>query len=232
MTVRLTQTATGRPPRSYGIQIDDDGHATGWQTAGHRVGTFARELSGSERARLERALTAARNAGAPAAPAGGPIPPSSATDQLVADGLPDLVLSSGAQAPPGYDELYQLLLELRESIAESPLAAIELDVSGSPLSARLRHVGSGPVTTRMATLTVQATLFDRDSSIVDSATHTIDASGATGQVGPGWNLSLADDLGVKPPRKGGFLTVTVGTPEVDALGDGVLRGTEFSWMAE
>jgi hypothetical protein len=85
---------------------------------------------------------------------------------------------------------------------------------------------------RMATLTVQATLFDRDSAIVDSTTHAVDASGAAGRVGPGWELSLADNLGIAKPRKGGFLTVTVGTPEVDALGDGVLRGTEFSWMAE
>jgi hypothetical protein len=84
----------------------------------------------------------------------------------------------------------------------------------------------------MATLTLQATLFDRDSAIVDSATHTVDASDADGEVGSGWSHPLADNLGLAAPRKGGFLTVTVGTAEVDALGDGVLRSAEFSWMTE
>ena len=231
MTVRLTHLSYGRSPQSLGIEVDDDGRATSYQTGGHRVGRFGRELSGSERDALDRALAAARKAAAPAPPTGGLIPPSGATDRLVADDL-ELLLDANGQVPPAYDKLFRLLLGLRENLAESPLAAIELDVGGSPLAARLRHVGSEPVTMRMAILTVDATLFDRDSAIVDSTTHTVDASGATGQVGPGWELPLADDLGVSAPRKGGFLTVTVGTPEVDALGDGVLRGTEFSWMAE
>jgi hypothetical protein len=234
MTVRLIRTSHGGPPQLLGIEIDDDGNATSWQTSGHRVGRFARELSTAERTALERALASARKADAPAAPdpAGQPVRPSGATEQLTADDVPDVVLDAHATPPPDLEDLLRLLLSLREDLADSPVAAIELAVDGSPLGARLRHVGSQPVTVRMATLSVQATLFDKKSAIVDSATHTVDASGTEGPVGLGWELPLADELGIRSPRKGGFLTVTVGTPEVDALGDGVLRRAEFVWMTE
>jgi hypothetical protein len=234
MTARLTRSAHSRPPQSSGIEIGDDGRAAAWATSGHRVGRFARELSGSERAALERALAAAQDAGDPPAPrpAGQAVRPGGATEQLTADGLPDVVLDAHQEPPPGFEDLVQLMRALREDLAGSPVAAIELEVSGSSLGARLRHVGSEPVAVRMAMLTVQATLFGPDSALVDSATHTVDASGAGSQVGPGWSLPLADDLGLAPPRNGGFLTVTVGTPEVDSLGDGVLRPAELTWMTE
>jgi hypothetical protein len=84
----------------------------------------------------------------------------------------------------------------------------------------------------MGSLTLQATLFGPDSAIIDTVTHTVDASGTQSPVGEGWVLPITDDLGLSPPQKGGFLTVTLGTPEVDALGDGVLRPARFSWMTE
>ena len=84
----------------------------------------------------------------------------------------------------------------------------------------------------MGTLTVLATLFKRNSAIEDSKTYTVDASEVEGPLWPGWTLPLVEELGIDTPRKGRFLTVSVGTPEVDALGDGVLRSVEFSWMTE
>ena len=234
MTARLTRTAHGLVSQSSGIEIGDDGRAAAWATSGHRVGRFARELSGGERAALERALAAARDAGDPPAPrpADQAVHPGGATEQLTADGLPDIVLDAHQEPPPGSEDLVRLMRTLREDLTGSPVAAIELEVSGSPLGARLRHVGSEPVAVRMATLTVQATLFGPDSALVDSATPTVDASGAGRQAGLGWSLPLADDLGLAAPRNGGFLTVTVGTPEVDALGDGVLRPDALTWMTE
>jgi hypothetical protein len=233
MTVRLTRASPGAPSQWQGIEIDDGHHASSWQTSGHRVGRFARDLSPRERQALERALASAREADAHAAPdpAGQALPAGGTREQLTADGLRD-VRFDPHDAPPGFDELVQLMLTLREDLAGSPIAAIELDVDGSPLAAWLRHVGSEPVAVRMGTLTLQAALFDRDSAIVDSATYAVDASHTGDQVGKGWSLLLADDLGLAAPRKGGFLTVTVGTPEVDAIGDGVLRRAEFSWMTE
>jgi hypothetical protein len=233
MTVRLTRTSNGPQAQWQGIEIDDGGHAASWQTSGNRVGRFARDLSAPERQALDRALAAAGDADAPAAPDPAQAQrPSGTTEQLTADGLPDVVLDAHETPPEGFGDLVRLLLTLREKLADSPMAAIELEVDGSPLGARLRHVGFEPVAVRMATLTLQATLFDRDSAIVDSATHTVDASDADGKMGPGWSHPLTDDLGLAAPREGGFLTVTVGTAEVDALGDGVLRSAEFSWMTE
>jgi hypothetical protein len=234
MTVRFTRTSHGAPRQSLGIEIDDDGHVLSWQTSGHRVGRFARELSASERPALERALAAARDADPPAAsdPAA-PVRPSGATEQLTADGLPDVVLKTPAPPPPGFGELIELLRTLREDLADDPVAAIELDVEdGAPLRARLRHVGSEAVAVRAGTVTVQATSYGRDSAVVDTATHTIDASGVDGPVEAGWELPLADDLGLAAAPRGGFRVVTVGTLEVDVLGDGVLRPAELSWMDE
>ncbi len=92
-------------------------------------------------------------------------------------------------------------------------------------------LGREPVPVRLGRLTVAATLFDADSAIVDHTEHTVDAA-LDGPVGPGWELPLVDDLGIAEPRTGGFLTVTVAAPEVDALGDGVLRRLELAWMLE
>lgn len=231
MTARLTRTVPGPAPQSSGLEIDDDGRVTGWQTSGHRVGRFARELSAPERAALERALASARSADAPPAP-GGVTRPGAAIEQLTADGLPDLVLDPNGTPPAGWDDLVGLLLSVREDLADSPVAAVELEVAGSPLGVRLRQVGPQPLAVRMATLTVQATLFDRDSALLNSVTHTVDGSGATGQVGPGWELRLADDLGLAAVPPGGFLTVTVGPSELDVRGDGVLRRAEFGWITE
>jgi hypothetical protein len=234
MTVRLIHTAWGAAQQSVGIEIDDDGHARSWQTSGHRVGRFARELSASERTALERALSAARDADSQATPdpAGRVLPPSGSREQLVADGLSGLELDGHAEPPTGFGDLVNLLVKLREDLAESPLAAIELEVDGAPLAARLRHVGSEPVSLRLGALTLSATLFGKGSALVDSVTHTVDPHAVDGPVGPGWVLPLVEDVGLAGPRKGGFLTVTVGTAEVDSLGDGVLRSAEFSWIAE
>ena len=233
MTVRLTRTSHGTLPESAGIEIDDNGRATGWQTSGNRVGRFARDLTAQEQVALDRALTSARGADAPAPPdPNAPKPPSGATEQLIADELPGVVLDDLATPPPGFKKLVRLLLSLRDDLVDSPLAAIELAVDGPPFRAELRHVGSEPVRVRIGTLTVLATLFKRNSAIEDSKTYTVDASEVEGPLWPGWTLPLVDELGIDTPRKGRFLTVSVGTPEVDALGDGVLRSVEFSWMTE
>jgi hypothetical protein len=234
MTIRLTRTSHGGPPLFLGIEIDDDGHATSWQTSGNLVGRFARDLSARERKALDRALASAKAADVQTAagPASQVQPPSGAMEQLTADGLQDIVLDAHEKPPAGFKDLVKLLRKLREELADSPVAAIELGVDGPPFGAQLRHVGQLPVTVRMGTLSVKATLFTRDSAIADGKTYTVDASSVYGPVGPGWTLPLVDDLAIDAPRKGGFLSVTVGTPEVDSLGDGVLRQSQFSWMTE
>jgi hypothetical protein len=234
MTIRLTRTSHGTPPLSMGIEIDDAGRAAGWQTSGNRVGRFAHSLSERELKALDRALAAAKEAEIEAAPdsASQVQPPSGAVEQLTANGLPDLVLDAHEKPPAGFKDLVKLLRKLREKLADSPVAAIELSVAGPPFDAQLRHVGQQSVTVRMGTLSVKATLFKRDSSIADSKTYTVDASGVDGPVGPGWTLPLVDDLAIDAPGKGRFLTVSVGAPEVDALGDGVLRSAQFVWMSE
>ena len=231
MTVRLTRTSHGGIPDLAVLTVDDDGNASYAQTSGHRIGRFARSLSGSERKALQRALTAASTASAPDAPAG-PAQPSGTVEQLVADGLPDLVLDSGAAPPPGFRQLLRVLLRLRGDISDSPLAAIEVEVTGSPRAVRLRHLGSEPVRVRLSTMTVEATLFGPDSAIVESRSETVDGSAVDGTVEPGWVLPLVADAGIGEAAKGGFVTVSVGPAEVDALGDGVLRPAEFSWAGE
>jgi hypothetical protein len=226
MTVRLMYTSYG------GIEIDDAGRARSWQTSGHRVGRFARELSASERTALEHALSSARDAGAEAAPdrPGDPLPPGEVAERLTADGLPDVVLVGHTAPPAEVEDLVELLRNLREDLADSPVAAIELEVAGSPLGAWLRHVGSEPIAVRGDTITVQVAAFGRDGAVLDSAGYTVDAS-VDGPVGSGWELCLVDNLGLGAPPPGGFLTVTAGTLDVDSAGHGVLH-PEFSWMTE
>ena len=215
---------------SLGIAVDD-GQATSWSTVGSRIGRFARALTSSEQSALDTALAEARESSATRDVVEGKTPPSGTTEELVGDGLDDLELDPQQEAPAGYRDLVAVLRALRESLAESPVAVLELAVGGSPLGAQLRHAGREPVPVRLGPLTVEATLFDADSAIVDHTIHTVDAS-LDGPVGPGWELPLVADLGIAEPRTGGFLLVKVGSPEVDALGDGVLRRVELGWMRE
>ncbi len=230
MTLRLTRTTHGARTASATLEIDGD-RASCAQASGQRVGRFARSLSTRERRALDRALAAAASAEPPAPPAG-PFRPSGTVEQLIGDGLPELVLDSAATPPGAFKDLLRLLFRLRENLGESPVAVIELEVAGTPPGARLRHLGSDPIRLRISTLTLTTTLFGPDSAIVDTSSEVVEASAVDGQVGPGWAIPLVSDLGVAAPAKGGFLTVTVGTAEVDALGDGVLRPAVLSWMSE
>jgi len=232
MTVRLTRMSYGLAPQSFSLAIDG-GTLTAGQDFGYRAGRFARQLTPAEQAELERVVAAAANVAEPPVPGiDQPLRPDGVTERLSADGLPDVVLTPPAEPPAGYGDLVRLLRSLREDLGESAVAALELDVAGPPLRARLRHVGSEPLAVRLETLTLQATLFGPDSALVDSATVRVDPPDTGGEVGPGWSLPLTDDLAIAAPAKGGFLTVTVGTPEVDVYGDGVLHPVELSWMAE
>lgn len=224
-TVRYARTAPGRPQQFSGLEIDADAGAVGWQNFGHRVGRFARALTESECDALTAALDGARDTDPGTAG-----PPGSVTEQITADGI-DVTLNP--QDPPaGFADLVDLLRSLLGDMADSPVAAIELEVTPAPLSARLRHVGPQGLAARLGPLTVQATSFDEDSGIVDSVSERVVPPEPDGTVGPGWVLPLVEDLAIEAPPDGGFLTVTVGTPEVDVLGDGVPRRAEFGWMSE
>ena len=148
MTVMYTSTAPGR---YAGIEIDDEFTAVGWQTAGHRVGRFRRALSTKEQRTLAAALRTARDAG-PAPTAAGPRRPGAVTERVAASELPDLTVTG--DPPAGFVPLVDALRGLLEDLAGSPVAAVELTVTGSPARARLGHVGHEPLAVRMADLTV------------------------------------------------------------------------------
>ncbi|QNE16603.1 hypothetical protein F1D05_00155 [Kribbella qitaiheensis] len=233
MTLRLTLSNYGSSTLEIGLVIDDDGHITGWQTSGWRVGRFARDLTAKERTELDRALESARAADAQAPPAEGPRSPSGSTEQLVADGLPDATFSSNASPPPGFEELIRVLRGVRENLADSPSAAIELEVSGTPLRARLKHIGKEPIDVRGdSELRVEALIYDKDYAVLERELHTVDAAGLDGALSDGWELELVAGLSLPTPPRGGFLSVNAGPLRVDSIGDGVLRRAEFSWVTE
>jgi hypothetical protein len=232
MTLRLTLSSYGSSTLEIGLVVDDDGHVTGYQTSGWRVGRFARDLTAKERTALERALESARSAAA-SVPAATSRPPSGSTEQLVADGLPDATFASNANPPPGFEGLVRVLRGVREDLADFPAAAIELDVSGTPLHARLRHVGTEPIDVRAAgELRIEALVYDKDYFVLEREVHMVDAADLDGAVSTDWELGLVDRLELSAPPVGGFLSVIVGPLRVDSVGDGVLRQAEFSWVSE
>jgi hypothetical protein len=232
MTLRLTLSSYGSSTLEIGLVVHDDGHVTGYQTSGWRVGRFARDLKAKERTALERALESARSATA-LEPAATTRPPSGSMEQLVADGLPDATFASNASPPPGFEGLVRVLRGVREDLADFPAAAIELEVIGTPLRARLHHVGTEPIGVRAAgELRIEALVYDKDYLILEREIHTVDPGGLDGAVSAGWELGLVDQLALATPPRGGFLSVTVGPLRVDSVGDGVLRQTEFSWGSE
>ncbi|WP_112237927.1 hypothetical protein [Kribbella monticola] len=238
MTVRLTLSNYGSSTLELGLVVDDDGHVTGWQTEGWRVGRFARDLTTKERTALAHALDSARaTARAATDSAAGAEPvvraPSGSIEQLVADDLPDATFASNASPPPGYEELVRVLRGFREDLADFPSAAIELTVTGTPVRVALRHVGSEPIDVRTAgELRIEALSYDKDYLIVDRELQTVEPPELDGAVSAGWELGLVDQLSLPKAPKGGFSSVTVGPLRVDSIGDGVLRKTEFSWGSE
>lgn len=230
--MRLTYSSTA-PGRFAGVEIAEDGTASAWQTAGHRVGRFRRPLTTAESTGLMEAVRAARDAGPPP-PASGPRRPGGVVERISADDLPDLTVTD--DPPAAVAALAEQVRALLEDLARSPVAAIELTVTGRPSGVRLGHVGDDPMTLRSAGLTVEAAVFDGDGGLADTASRTVPSGldgGETGsEVGPGWALPLTDDLGVPEVPDGGYLTVTVGGAELDVRGDGVLRPVEWGWMSE
>ncbi|TDU83402.1 hypothetical protein EV138_5866 [Kribbella voronezhensis] len=239
MTVRLTLSNYGSSTLEIGLVVDDDGHVTGWQTSGWRVGRFARDLTAKERTALAHALESARATAASAAAATAePGPPaarasSGSTEQLVADGLPDATFASNANPPTGYEDLIRVLRAIREDLADFPSAAIELTVAGTPVRVALRHVGDEPIGVRTAgELRIEALVYDKDYLIVDRKLQTVEPPELDGAVSAGWEFALVGRWSLPKAPKGGFSNITVGPLRVDSVGDGVFRKTEFSWGTE
>lgn len=228
MTIRYVTNTPGPRAQYYGVEIDDEFTAVGWQTDGGRVGRFRRALTGAERRTLERGVTVARAADPPPS-ATGTRRPGATIERVITDGVD---LTVGDDVPPAAAELVDALRELQAELTGSPVAAVELEVTGAPSGARLRHVGDEPIRVRMTSLTVTVAVFGPDSALLDTVDRPVDASGVGNSVAPGWTLLLAEDLDGPAVPAGGFATVTVAGAQADVLGDGIMRVVEWGWVSE
>jgi hypothetical protein len=233
MTVRLSRASAGQdgPGVSFGVEVDD-GQARSWQNAGEVVGRFGRPLADEERAALDRAVVAARQA-----VADGAIPtvetwkPEGSTERVSVDDLPTIALDPHEDPPPQLAPLLDALHNVMGDLTGSPVAAIALDVDGSPLRARLRHVGSEPVAVRLGRMEVETVLFGEGDVIVERARSMVDGPAETIETNAGWTFDLGGELGLPAPEKGQFLTVRVDI-EADIAGGGVLDGAQLSKVIE
>lgn len=133
-----------------GIEIRDD-RAVSWTNLGERAGSFARALSDRERDALERALASARvvDPEPPEKTPRPPIAPSGQREELRVEGGLVVSFDPHEPIPEGVAKLTKVLRKLDETLGEHPVAAIELEVRGKPLGARLLHVGAEPLAVRM-----------------------------------------------------------------------------------
>jgi len=230
MTLRLTLGYWGSSTLEIGLEVADDGRATGWQTGGARVGRFARQLTPAEQADLSEALASTSyEGGAGSATGETPVAPSGASEQLVGDAL-QATFDPVTGPPAGLESLIAILTAVRDDLVATPVAAIELAVAGGSPTVRLLHVGHEPIAVRAdGPLGVDVTTYDENNTMIDSETHSVDA-GLPGEVGPGWGHTLLDHLTPTTPR-GGWWSVSVSSLDVDALGDGVLRRADLSWVS-
>jgi hypothetical protein len=232
MTIRLWRSGSS----SFGLTVDDDGVAHSTSSGGTAVGRFARGLTQDERDGIRRGLAQATEANdadaagseSDASELAAPVRPGATTEHLLADGL-DVSYPAGDEPPEPYRELVHTLRAVRDDLAESAVAAIVLDVDGPPYRSRLRHVGTEPITVRMAGLTMTITRYRGDYTIVDTAEEPVEAD-FDGPIGRGWELPLPAVDTAEPD--GGFVVISVGTAEIDVEANGVLRRTEFSWASE
>lgn len=224
MTTRLTRASAslGGPGADLGVEVDDDYVATAWQTSGHRVGRFARPLTASEQTALRRALTTASNSPPPAANADRVWTPDGSTEHLTSEGLPSLEFEPNDKPPKGFAALLRFLRTLQESLLESPIAAIALEVGGKPFAARLVHLGEQPLAVRLGEFSVEAVTFGADSALIDRDDARIIGPPDRTVVGPGWTFGLGEPLAIRQPGKKEMLVVKL-VIDIDALGDGALH---------
>lgn len=204
--ITYVRSEPGTPPRSEGLEVDDDGYAVAWRTAGNRVGRFARPLTAAERDELESARTVA---------AGDP-DDDQAPRPAGASGVSELVRAEGVAltcdpdaVPSAVVALVERLRTLLDDLVDSPVAALELAIEpaadGGSTAVALRHLGDQPVTVRVATLTARATTFDAGSGIVEDTRDDVVVD-LDGPVGAGWSVTF-DDLHLPEVEEGGFQTV-------------------------
>lgn len=231
MTLRLTLGYWGSSTLEIGLEVADDGHATGWQTGGTRVGRFARALTSAEQAALGEALASTSYEGGSGSAIGEtPVAPSGAAEQLVGDAL-QVTFDPVSGPPAGLESLIAILTAIRDDLVTTPVAALELTVSGSPPTVRLLHVGREPIRVRAdGPLGVEVATYDRHNALVDSEAHAVDVADLPAEVGPGWERTLLDHLRPTTPHSG-WLSVSVSSLDVDAVGDGVLRRADLSWVS-
>ena len=224
MTTRLTRASAslGRPATNIGIEVQDDGRASSWQTSGQRVGRFGRMLTATERAALRRALTTAANSPSPTPDPTRVWTADGSTEHLTSPGLPSLEFEPNDKPPKGFAALIRFLRSLQESLLESPLGAIALEVDGKPLGARLVHLGQEPMAVRLGEIAMEAVLFGADSAIVDRTETSVVGPTESSVVGPGWQFPLSEQLGIAQPKPKQMLVVNL-VVHVDALGEGTGR---------
>ena len=85
---------------------------------------------------------------------------------------------------------------------------------------------------RLGPLTVKGTVLDEDNASSTGRAPAWTPGTSTGRSARAGRFRWPMTWAWRLPRTGGFLTLTVGTPEVDILGDGVLQPTELGWMIE
>jgi hypothetical protein len=173
------------------LEIEDDGtfgmrRANGASSAGW----FAGRLDAALSARLRGAVTAAEGGGRPDRDK--PWASGATTETLFgAEGEVLVELDAHEELPPPWTEAVALSRRLLDELTSQPVAAIQLEVTDSPLAARLRHVGRETIVADLEDATVEAYLSGPDSTTLGSWSSSVDPRSASGgSVTPGWETDL------------------------------------------
>jgi hypothetical protein len=173
------------------LEVEDDGAFTMRRVSGaSRAGKFAGQLGAGPSEELRGAVQAAAAGGRPARDR--PWPSGGVTETLFgAEGEVLIEVDAHEETSPPWADAITRSRRLLDELVSQPLAAIELEVTESPLAGRLRHVGQEPVAADLAGATVEAFLAGPDSAALGSWSSTVDpGSKSEGMVEPGWETDL------------------------------------------
>ena len=193
----FSRTGGMPPPDRELVTLHSDGTLDVWRSLSSRgVGRFCEQLAGEDLSTLARAIEGARREDVP--PVDEP-PPDASIDELRVDGT---VLSVGRHAV--VDGAWGSALDAARELLErgEPDATIVVELAGG--DARLAHRGGSPLDVDLSNVTFVAECWRNGeaASRVEAA-----SDGGRVEVGPGWQLHLAEGLDTQlSPQPGDILS--------------------------
>lgn len=170
------------------VTVGTDGSVRARRTTGRRVGHFATSLQADTLEQLRADVDAASDV---APPREEPWHSGAVTESLTVNEQVVIEIDQHDDPPDPWKAAVVSARRLLDDVVDAPEAALELELSGTPVEATLRHVGSEPLTADLEGAAVEAHLAAADGATLGSWSGSVPGGAdLAGSVPVGWAATL------------------------------------------